>query len=70
MDRENFSHLQQLAGGAGKHILMLSDFLESDPQWPRDVPDPYYGEADGFDYVLDMIEAACPAILQKLSEES
>ncbi len=44
------------------HIRMFSDYL--DDNWPSDVPDPYYGEEDGFDQVLDMLEEGCPVILQ------
>jgi protein-tyrosine-phosphatase len=25
-----------------------------------DVPDPYYGGPEGFDHVLDIVDAACP----------
>jgi protein-tyrosine phosphatase len=32
------------------------------------VPDPYYGSADGFEQVLDMIESACPAMLNACVE--
>jgi protein-tyrosine phosphatase len=32
----------------------------------RDVPDPYYGGPDGFEHVLDMVEAGCLAILHEL----
>ena len=32
----------------------------------RDVPDPYYGGPDGFERVLDMVEAGCLAILHEL----
>jgi protein-tyrosine phosphatase len=32
----------------------------------RDVPDPYYGGAEGFERVLDMVEAACRALLQEI----
>lgn len=67
MDAENHAMLQQLAGGIATHIRMFSDYLDDD--WPKDVPDPYYGEADGFDRVLDMLEAGCPVILQTLSGE-
>jgi protein-tyrosine phosphatase len=31
-----------------------------------DVPDPYYGGADGFDHVLDLVEAACAGLLDEL----
>lgn len=61
MDRENYRDIFSIASGEPNHIRMLSDYL--DESWPRNVPDPYYGGQDGFDDVLDMLEAACPAIL-------
>jgi protein-tyrosine phosphatase len=64
MDAENHALLQQLAGGVRNHIRMFSDYL--DDNWPTDVPDPYYGEDEGFDRVLDMLEEGCPIILQTL----
>ena len=35
----------------------------------RDVPDPYYGGPEGFDRVLDMIEAGCLALLDEVREK-
>ena len=67
MDTDNHAILQQLAGGVTPHVRMFSDYLDED--WPKDVPDPYYGEAEGFDRVLDMLEAGCPVILQTLAGE-
>ena len=67
MDAENHAVLQQLAGGVTDHVRMFSDYLDDD--WPADVPDPYYGEDEGFDQVLDMLEAGCPVILQTLMGE-
>jgi protein-tyrosine phosphatase len=32
----------------------------------RDVPDPYYGGAEGFERVLDMVEGACRSLLQEI----
>ena len=32
----------------------------------RDVPDPYFGAADGFEHVLDLIEPACDSLLEKI----
>ena len=61
MDRDNFRDIQSFHPQPVAEIKLLSDFL--DESWPTDVPDPYYGGGDGFEYVLDMIEAACPAIL-------
>jgi len=67
MDAENHATLQKMAGGLQTHIRMFSDYL--DDTWPPDVPDPYYGEDDGFDKVLDMLEEGCPVILQTLMGE-
>ena len=36
----------------------------------RDVPDPYYGGAEGFDRVLDLVEAGCLAILAEVRSKA
>ncbi len=64
MDADNHRVLQELADGPKSHIRVFSDYLDDD--WPSDVPDPYYGGPEGFDAVLDMLEAGCPVILQTL----
>lgn len=64
MDRENLADLQRLHPTPKARVCLLSEFL--DESWPQDVPDPYYGGEDGFEYVLDMIQAAGPAILATL----
>jgi protein-tyrosine phosphatase len=64
MDRENLRDVLSLAEGVPTHVKLFSDFL--DAAWPRDVPDPYYGGEEGFEYVLDMLEAGCPRILDEL----
>ena len=64
MDRENYAEIVRISGGEISevgHIRMLSDYLEE--TWPREVPDPYHGGESGFEYVLDMLEAASPKIL-------
>jgi len=33
----------------------------------RDVPDPYYCGAEGFERVLDMLEAACAGLLREIT---
>lgn len=35
----------------------------------KEVPDPYYRQADGFEYVLDLIEDACTELLAHLKKE-
>ena len=42
-------------------------FLEFAPQLGRgDVPDPYYGGANGFEYVLDLVEEAADGLIEHL----
>ena len=65
MDHENYHVMQELAPQPNSHIRIFSDYL--DDAWPNDVPDPYYGEQEGFDEVLDMLEEGCPLILQTLT---
>jgi protein-tyrosine phosphatase len=66
MDHENLRDLKRLAGTDHQHVVLMSEFLG--PDWPREVPDPYYGGRQGFEVVLDMVQAACPAILSLLSQ--
>jgi protein-tyrosine phosphatase len=60
MDR---GHLRALLGMArpeqrGKIRLFAAE---------RDVPDPYYGGADGFERVLDLVEERCRRLLEELA---
>jgi protein-tyrosine phosphatase len=62
MDRSNRDDLLALAPsdeGRAKVRLLLTE-----PE--RDVPDPYYGGADGFDRVLDVVDEGCRALLEEL----
>lgn len=70
MDRENLMDLEQMANGPRRNIRLLGTFLNeaSSHGAVRSVPDPYYGGAAGFESVLDMIEEACPAILDQCLE--
>ncbi|TWT93155.1 low molecular weight protein-tyrosine-phosphatase [Neorhodopirellula pilleata] len=65
MDHANLRRLKAIAGGPlSEHVQLFSSFL--DDTWPTEVPDPYYGGEDGFEQVLDMLEAGCPVILETL----
>jgi protein-tyrosine phosphatase len=66
MDASNHGDLRQLSPkrGHGK----IRQFLEFAPQTgTRDVPDPFFGEAEGFDHALDLIEAAAEGLLEALA---
>lgn len=69
MDRANQRDLRRMApDDAAKAKVVL--FRNYDPDSPRDadVPDPYYGEGDGFETVLDICEAASRGLLQHIRE--
>ncbi len=62
MAREHQRHLEKAKpAGAPADIRLFLDFVPSASG--RDVPDPYYGGPDGFEHVLDLIEAGAQAIL-------
>lgn len=67
MDKANYRELMSLIAGASGKVRLLSDYLEE--SWPREVPDPYYGGDEGFDQVLDMLQAACPKLLDEMTEK-
>jgi protein-tyrosine phosphatase len=64
MDRDNYEHLQRLARGR-THVPPIRMLRTFDPTAPdgAEVPDPYSGEADGFEEVLDICERACRGLL-------
>ena len=64
MDRDNYDTLQRLARGRTHvpPIRMLRSFDDAAPA-DAEVPDPYSGEDDGFEEVLDICERACRGLL-------
>ena len=59
MDRDNLRQLEERrpAGNTVRIELFLGD---------REVPDPYYGESDGFGLMMDQIEAGARRLLATL----
>ncbi len=67
MDHENRSDLLAIApdaAAAGK-VRLLRSYDSCAPPDAK-VPDPYYGGADGFADVFDMVERACRGLLATL----
>jgi protein-tyrosine phosphatase len=64
MDSQNLRDLQQLRPADYRGELAL--FLNYGQSVEREVPDPYYGEGDGFEHVLDLVEEAAHGLLQAL----
>lgn len=69
MDRENLRALERRAPAERRERLRL--FLDFAPETGiSEVPDPYYGGPNGFEDVLDLIEAASRGLLQHLRRQS
>lgn len=68
MDRQNFDALSRKAPPAARDRIRL--FLEFAPEADTlEVPDPYYGGANGFEEVLDLVEAAARGLLRHVREQ-
>lgn len=66
MDRDNLETLRRLAkGNPGDRAKLFLDFAPA--AGLREVPDPYYGGPQGFEEVLDLIEAASRGLLAHLA---
>lgn len=67
MDEDNLANLKRICPAGHEHKVHL--FLEYSRNFSeREVPDPYYGGAQGFEHVLDMVEDASRGLLDKLLE--
>ena len=67
MDEANLANLRQLRpGDAQSHLGLFLEFAERHRE--REVPDPYFGGADGFERVLDMVEDAANGLLKHIRQ--
>ena len=66
MDRENLALLEQRAPERHRgRLRLMMDFAPAADK--REVPDPYYGGANGFEEVLDLLEEAAEGLLQSIA---
>jgi len=66
MDRDNEDELRHLArgdAGAQARIRLMRSFDATATPDDLEIPDPYYGDDDMFDAVLDMIERASQGVV-------
>jgi protein-tyrosine phosphatase len=61
MDETNLDDL----GGRAERVGLFRDV---DPEGTGEVPDPYYGGADGFEQVLEMVERTSDALVAAVSD--
>jgi protein-tyrosine phosphatase len=68
MDRSNLEDLKHMApnDAAQAKIRLFCDFCRT--RDAKEVPDPYYGGAHGFERVLDLLEDGCEGILEHLKD--
>jgi protein-tyrosine phosphatase len=69
MDSANVADLRLMAVDDEQRakVRLLREFEgDGDQAGELDVPDPYYGEGDGFERVLDMVQASCAGLLARI----
>lgn len=66
MDEGHYRQLLRLCPPQYRDRVKL--YLSYAPRFGRDVPDPYYGNDDGFDIVWRMCEAVTEALLVEINE--
>ena len=63
MDEDNYRAVASLCRGSAV-VRPFLDFAADSPE--TEVPDPYYGGPDGFEYVLDLVEDASEGLLEEI----
>ena len=66
MDKSNYADIVALADN-DRQIQKVRLLLEEIDLGTKEVPDPYYGGARGFEMVFDMIDKACEAVAMRYS---
>lgn len=68
MDHDNLAHLRRRCPPGQLHrVRLLTDFSQRSKGLI--VPDPYYGNARGFEVVLDLIEDACDGLMDHVQQQ-
>ncbi|MCE2611901.1 low molecular weight phosphotyrosine protein phosphatase [Flavobacteriaceae bacterium D16] len=67
MDQSNYQDIMEIAEDSG-HREKVKLLLEEIDTGPSEVPDPYYGGDSGFEYVFELIDQACNALVLRLQQ--
>jgi protein-tyrosine phosphatase len=65
-DAENVAALRAIAPPGTEDRIRLLRSFDPSADGDLDVPDPYYGGDQGFEDVLDQVEAACRGLLSRI----
>ena len=68
MDESNYKDVVGLADNEEQESRVRLILNESNPNSNTPVPDPYYGGANGFETVFQLLDDACDVIINRLSE--
>lgn len=68
MDRDNYAILESYTSSETADKLKLFMEFASDQWRTSEVPDPYYGGANGFETVFDMVEDASRGLIAYIEE--
>ncbi|HHT35434.1 MAG: low molecular weight protein-tyrosine-phosphatase [Proteiniphilum sp.] len=71
MDENNFRTVRAMATSKEEadKIHLMTDYLVQFRKLHDHIPDPYYGEASGFELVLDLLEDACEGLLLSIKRD-
>jgi protein-tyrosine phosphatase len=66
MDRENYQDILRLDREEkySDKVRLMCEFCQKYPD--EEVPDPYYGGTEGFNYVIDLLMDACSGLLHEI----
>jgi protein-tyrosine phosphatase len=68
MDQFNLADARQLIGGVPRKARMQLFCEYCTEHDHTEVPDPYYGGAEGFEEVLDLLEDGCTELVRRLHD--
>ena len=60
MDHNNVAGLRQVKGADMSKVSMMRSWSDGGE---LEVPDPYYGDFSGFEFVFELVNAACDGFL-------
>lgn len=69
MDNQNYENVIKLAKFSDKKkVVPFCNYVKNHSD--TEVPDPYYGGIDGFDYVIDLLFDGCQEILNSIKQKN
>jgi protein-tyrosine phosphatase len=71
MDENNYKTVRSMASDKEEamKIHLMTEYLVQFRKQYDQIPDPYYGDASGFELVLDLLEDACEGLLLTIKKE-